>query len=880
MAKIVIAELEIDIDALLKSTSDLKKEIDKVKNAQKELAASGQSSSAAFVENEAVLKSLNSAYASNVKAITETGKATANQVTQAELLNQALNTEVTSIAEARQQNQLLNKLRNETNATTKEGQAQIAALNKKLDENNDFIKENADAYLKQKINIGNYAESVKEAAQSINPLNGGMSGFISRSQEAGGVMPLLQQGLTGVITGIRGMIGASLAFIATPIGAVIAAIGLVVGILVSVFRNLDPVLDKIEQGFAAVSAVIDTVRQTIVAVVTGAKSLGEAFSGLGGRMSQAANDAAKLKDAQQDLNDAMRSQEVANAKASQQYDELIVKSKNRTLSEEERIAYIQKAQKIEEANFKQNAALAQADLKNAIEAARIKGDLSDQELKNLQKNTMAYGNYLLNTGRITEAELEAIKNAEIGKIKIQDQATKRLEKSQNAEDKLAEKAQERKEKEVADAEKAEEKRRELAQKRIDDLLAKSQQEIELFKAQQGFRAKSNDEQLKLNKQLYDKETADLKLQFEKGKITKLQYETEKLNLTNQFAKANADIIIAQGEREIELIRQNSKLSIDERLTAEMNFALLRKEKGLINEQQYQDEITKLQNDAQKLRDDKKLEDEQKEKERKIIDLENQRANDQLTFQQEVDIQKQQNQIKLEEELKNAEKSGADTTLINKKYTDINKALDKSVEDAKIQGAINTFGMIANLLGEQSAIGKAFALTQTVLSGIQGVQNAYTTAQKSPITLLNPAYPYIQAGLAGAFSAVQAAKIAGAKFEQGGIQEIGGNRHAQGGTKFYGEDGTMFEAERGEGIGVLNRRAFGAFMDFNNSYNGGSSSRGFFQGGGIITQGVRPNNFDISSITEALANVPAPIVAVEEIQTVGNRYVSVKENANF
>ena len=622
MAKIVIAELEIDIDALLKSTSDLKKEIDKVKNAQKELAASGQTSSEAFIENEAVLKSLNSAYASNVKAITESGKATANQVSQAELLNQALNTEVTSIAEARQQNQLLNKLRNETNATTKEGQAQIAALNKKLDENNDFIKENADAYLKQKINIGNYAESVKEAAQSINPLNGGLSGFIERSQEAGGVMPLLSNGIKGVISGIGGMIKASLAFIATPIGAVIAAIGLVVGILVSVFRNLDPVLDKIEQGFAAVSAVIDTVRQTIVAVVTGAKSLGEAFSGLGGRMSQAANDAAKLKEAQQDLADVMRSQEVANAKASQQYDELIVKSKNRTLSEEERIAYIQKAQKIEEANFKQRAALAQADLKNAIEAARIKGDLSDQELKNLQKNTMAYGNYLLNTGRITEAELEAIKKAELGKIKIQDETTKRLEKAQNAEDKLAEKAQERKEKEAAAAEKAEEKRRELAQKRIDDLLAKSQQEIELFKAQQGFRAKSNDEQLKLNKQLYDKETADLKLQFEKGKITKLQYETEKLNLTNQFAKANADIIIAEGEREIELIRQNSKLSIDERLTAEMDFALLRKEQGLINEQQYQDEITKLQNDAQKLRDDKKLEDEQKERERKIIDLEN------------------------------------------------------------------------------------------------------------------------------------------------------------------------------------------------------------------------------------------------------------------
>ena len=59
MAKVVIAELELDITALLKSTSDLKKEIDALKNTQKDLAASGQSTSEAFIQNEAVLKTLN-----------------------------------------------------------------------------------------------------------------------------------------------------------------------------------------------------------------------------------------------------------------------------------------------------------------------------------------------------------------------------------------------------------------------------------------------------------------------------------------------------------------------------------------------------------------------------------------------------------------------------------------------------------------------------------------------------------------------------------------------------------------------------------------------------------------------------------------------------
>ena len=134
--------------------------------------------------------------------------------------------------------------------------------------------------------------------------------------------------------------------------------------------------------------------------------------------------------------------------------------------------------------------------------------------------------------------------------------------------------------------------------------------------------------------------------------------------------------------------------------------------------------------------------------------------------------------------------------------------------------------------------------------------------------------------AGAFAVKQIAGIAGAKFEKGGIQEIGGKRHSAGGTKFYGEDGTTFEAEAGEGIGILNRSAFSTFMDFNNRFGNGSSASGFFQGGGIITQGVRTESANLDAVVEAIANIPPPVVAVEEIQSVGNRFVQVQQNANL
>lgn len=85
-------------------------------------------------------------------------------------------------------------------------------------------------------------------------------------------------------------------------------------------------------------------------------------------------------------------------------------------------------------------------------------------------------------------------------------------------------------------------------------------------------------------------------------------------------------------------------------------------------------------------------------------------------------------------------------------------LAEAVKEAKINDATNTLDQVAKLAGEGSAIGKAAAVTSATISGIEGVQNAYSTAQKSPITALFPAYPIVQAGLAASFSAMQIKSI--------------------------------------------------------------------------------------------------------------------------
>ena len=263
MAKIKIAELDINTDAVLKATSELKKEIDSLKKQQKDLQKSGQSSSKQFVENSAKLNALNKTYRENTNALTANTKVIQDATVKEELLTQALNTEVTSIKEARAQNKLLTRLRNEANATTSEGADEIAKLNAQLDANNEFIKENADAYTQQKINIGNYSESVKEALGNINIFNGGLGGFVSRAQEAGGVGPLLSSSLGAATQGMFGLVRASLAFIATPIGAVIAALVAAFALVQNALNRSEEATGKLSRAFSGITGIFDGVLKAL-----------------------------------------------------------------------------------------------------------------------------------------------------------------------------------------------------------------------------------------------------------------------------------------------------------------------------------------------------------------------------------------------------------------------------------------------------------------------------------------------------------------------------------------------------------------------------------------------------------------------------------------
>ena len=125
--------------------------------------------------------------------------------------------------------------------------------------------------------------------------------------------------------------------------------------------------------------------------------------------------------------------------------------------------------------------------------------------------------------------------------------------------------------------------------------------------------------------------------------------------------------------------------------------------------------------------------------------------------------------KYEAEYLAAEGNAALQTELKKKLEkDLGDIDDKAKEDAKqkeeallsakLAFAQQGLSLVSEIAGKGSKIGKAVAVAQATISGIEGVQNAYSTAQKSPITVGFPAYPVVQASLAGVFAALQIRKI--------------------------------------------------------------------------------------------------------------------------
>jgi len=119
--------------------------------------------------------------------------------------------------------------------TQKQGRKRLKEINKELDKNNKMILKNADAMKKQKMNIGNYSSAL---------------------QAAGGP-------LGRVVMGIQAMTKAALAFLATPLGWAIAAIGVALAALTSFFKRSEKGQDAFRKGAKVLGSILDNLLDII-----------------------------------------------------------------------------------------------------------------------------------------------------------------------------------------------------------------------------------------------------------------------------------------------------------------------------------------------------------------------------------------------------------------------------------------------------------------------------------------------------------------------------------------------------------------------------------------------------------------------------------------
>lgn len=413
----------------------------------------------------------------------------------------------------------------------------------------------------------------------------------------------------------------------------------------------------------------------------------------------------------------------------------------------------------------------------------------------------------------------------------------------------------------------------------------------------------------------DKQVANAKAAAEKKKkaaeaAAKAEAEAVKKQ-AEVLKKAQEDTIKAyeQSVKTMELeIAENQlrtgKASIEETqrvINEQIALEKYKRDQKLITEQEYLNNVRALNLQFEtevKAEADRKLE---QKKAADALNLENERALADMKLQNDLDSQIARLDAMKAAEIANAEAIGADTTAITEKYEIMKDDLKRKYYNAQLEMAAGTAGQLSSLLGEESAAGKAFATAQALINTYLGASKALA---QGGIWGIAQAAIVVAAGMKNVMSINKTkdpdtkVNTSVKKYAKGG--QIYGASHAAGGVTFTGSNGQQFEAEGGENVYILNRKASGAInalSALNMEYGGrsfGSSGVYRYANGGKIDVGggasmQLPSNFSLSNdslrklaaiMYDSVASVPAPRVAVTDIDEGQQQYNSVQVAASL
>lgn len=818
MVNIDLASFSFDTSEILAGAALIKKNIDELKAAQAELVKAGQGSSEQFVQNAADLKTLNGYYNEHVKALSESSKGAFDAATREQQLNLVLGQEVTTIAGLRDQNKLLNKLRNDTNIKTDEGKEELKLLNEQLDRNNALIKANVDQYAQQKIGIGDYASGIKSALADMNPFNVSLSVFIQNAQQAGGVMPLLSNGLAAVRTGIVGITRASLAFIATPIGAVIAAVGVTLGLIVNYLKSTQAGMDAVTK----VTRPLVAIFESFVGVLQNVgKSLFEAFS--------------NPKKLLSDLAEFVKTNLINRFKAFGVILDGLVNLDFKKVAD----GVLQAGTGVENMTDKIGGAakatgkflddaiqkgLELDRLEKELEKTRIRNTVeigkASEEFKSQNKiaedtnKTLAQREAAVVASIVAAENINRLKQQELDlEIAILKNRQSRNDTTREEQQQLAELIAKKNELNAQELEmtttqqnklntirkEAQDKANAAAEKALDARLKREEEKIALYEQQQNDgRAKTLAQELEIEQNIAKMRMALLNEELKAKRVSQLEYAREVLAIQQDVARKQAEVAVEAAGRELEAYKRTFEAQMHERqflsdavaakkveelnalLAKEQEFAALRLEQGLINQQEYDDaifELTEANKAAAKaITDEREAVRKQEAEQLRALEFEAEMQRmleegatrfeiQQAQISEQFDVEKAALDASLADKAISQELYDAKLAKLRADKTKAEVENEKILAEEKFKLATDIFDAAAAFIDKDSKAGKAIAAAKAGINMYQGISAGVALGFPQAI----PAVAFAAATGIKAIKDIMATKIPSAK----GSGSVGG-----------------------------------------------------------------------------------------------------------
>jgi len=412
---------KIDTTPTVSALQDVNDLLTQSKTKLKELTDAGKTQTDEYIAQAAVVKayekeqrSLNNVLVQQQGAVKVMTKLTEENI-------KAGKAQENSIAENRK---AYNALYNQLLQTAKPTQEQIKTA-KQL---NEVLKEQEKALGNTSRNVGNYAEGFKEAAKDLN-LFGVNIGGLSKGLDAA------KDGFTAAGGGVKGF-SAALATTGLPL--------IVMGVqaIVSAFEKFQPVAEAVEDAVNFMSS---------------------AFSALvnGGSIQEATSATQAYTDALRDLEDSQASYNLTQQAYINQIDELLLQSKNRAKSDDDRRKALQKASNIEKIAFEESQERINVEFETLrdklIGKDKLRADDLDRFIYGSQQEVLFYAEKFKNISSLDQKELKRLQDLALEKAKNLGQSQNLQEKIANREAALDDQITKEKDQELQKRQAAEEK---------------------------------------------------------------------------------------------------------------------------------------------------------------------------------------------------------------------------------------------------------------------------------------------------------------------------------------------------------------------------------------------------------------------------------------